>query len=217
MVITSDRSMPLDGRLLRGIDVSDHQREIDWSAVAASGISFAIIKATEGATWTSPRFAERWRGARQAGLRVSAYGWFKPASSSPEAQAAHLLEVYRAVEGWADLPLVLDVEEFHVANRMTSADLAARVLACAEIVKGEIGIAPLIYTYSAFAAEHLSGPEAMPLARFPLWLADYRRAPVVPPPWTDWTIWQTTGSGHCPGVTGPVDLDSAKPAAFLNP
>lgn len=201
--------------LLRGIDVSDCQSRIDWAAVAASGISFAIVKATEGATWTSRGFAERWGGARQAGLKVSAYGWFKPHSSSPEAQATHLLEVYRAVGGWADLPLVLDVEEFHSADGVSSDDLAARVLACAAIIEDEIGVAPMIYTYSNFAQDHFRGPEAAPLGRLPLWLADYRAVPTVPSPWTDWTLLQTTGRGACHGVDGPVDLDLAKPAAFL--
>lgn len=201
--------------LLRGVDVSDCQPRIDWGAVAASGISFAVVKATEGASWTSRGFAERWAGARAAGLRVSAYGWFKPHSSSPEAQAAHLLEVYRAVEGWADLPLVLDVEEFNRADGASSADLAVRVLACAAVVEDELGVAPMVYTYPGFALEHFRVPEAAPLARLPLWLADYRREVVVPPPWTDWALLQTTGKGRCPGVSGDVDLDLAKPGAFL--
>ena len=207
--------MPPADQLLRGVDVSDAQHSVDWEAVAASGISFAVIKATEGATWTSRSFAERWGGARRAGLKVSAYGWFKPHSSSPETQAAHLLEVYRAVEGWADLPLVLDVEEFHLADGVSSAELAVRVLACAEIVEDETGVAPMVYTYSNFALDHFRVPQAAPLARLPLWLADYRSEPVVPPPWTDWTLLQTTGKGRCPGIVGDVDLDLARPKAFL--
>jgi len=31
-----------------GIDVSSHQPSVNWAAVAANGISFAYIKATEG-------------------------------------------------------------------------------------------------------------------------------------------------------------------------
>ena len=32
----------------RGIDVSGHQRRINWRAVKSNGIAFAYIKATEG-------------------------------------------------------------------------------------------------------------------------------------------------------------------------
>ena len=34
--------------MLRGIDVSTHQGTIDWDEVAGTGLSFAIIKATQG-------------------------------------------------------------------------------------------------------------------------------------------------------------------------
>ena len=33
-----------DCTLMRGIDVSDHQGEIDWQAVAASGVEFAVSR-----------------------------------------------------------------------------------------------------------------------------------------------------------------------------
>lgn len=35
-----------------GLDVSQHQGNIDWEAVADDGISFVYIKATEGGDWT---------------------------------------------------------------------------------------------------------------------------------------------------------------------
>ena len=207
---------PLDS-LHRGIDVSDHQPPVDWPTVAASGVTFAVVKATEGATWRGRKFADHWSGARAAGLRVGAYHWFKPATSTPEEQAANFLEVYRSVEGWAELPLALDVEEFNPADRISSSGLVRRVLACAAIVEREVGVAPLIYTYSAFARAHFFSPEAEKLAKYPLWLADYRRTPVVPPPWSDWTVLQTTGRGRCPGVRGNVDLNVAKSSVFLAP
>ena len=34
----------------RGIDVSRHQKTIDWEKVAADNVQFVYIKATEGAT-----------------------------------------------------------------------------------------------------------------------------------------------------------------------
>ena len=43
---------------IRGIDVSHHQGSIDWNAIAASGVEFAYIKATEGGDWIDHRFKE---------------------------------------------------------------------------------------------------------------------------------------------------------------
>jgi lysozyme len=42
------------------IDVSHFQGEIDWRAVAAAGVHFAFIKATEALDDVHPRFAQNW-------------------------------------------------------------------------------------------------------------------------------------------------------------
>jgi len=48
-----------------GVDVSEHQGEIDWTRVAAAQVRFAYVKATEGADYTDSRFAASWRGVRR--------------------------------------------------------------------------------------------------------------------------------------------------------
>ena len=53
---------------IHGTDVSKYQTNVDWSAVRASGISFAFIKATEGGDRVDDRFKEHWNGAHQAGI-----------------------------------------------------------------------------------------------------------------------------------------------------
>src|SRR5919106_2541264 len=59
---------PLEQGERYGIDVSAHQDIIDWRRVAADGITFAYIKATEGGDFTDDRFEENWRGAQDTGL-----------------------------------------------------------------------------------------------------------------------------------------------------
>ena len=56
-----------------GVDVSLHQGVIDWRRVAADGVSFAYIKATEGGDHTDPLFAGNWERAARAGLQRGAY------------------------------------------------------------------------------------------------------------------------------------------------
>src|SRR5699024_1928048 len=51
-----------------GIDVSSHQREVDWPQVSADGVGFAYLKATEGAGFTDSHFRRNWDGARAAGI-----------------------------------------------------------------------------------------------------------------------------------------------------
>ena len=62
-------------RALQGIDVSTFQQEIDWQAVADSGIDFAFIRAGyrgygKGGIVEDDRFRRNVAGARAAGLRV---------------------------------------------------------------------------------------------------------------------------------------------------
>ena len=64
-----------------GIDVSSHQRDIDWSQVSADGVGFAYIKATEGAGFTDSHFRSNWDGARAAGITPGAYHYFTLCSS----------------------------------------------------------------------------------------------------------------------------------------
>ena len=51
---------------IRGIDVSHHQRDINWDAVKGAGISFSYIKATEGADFKDKRFQANWAEADAA-------------------------------------------------------------------------------------------------------------------------------------------------------
>ena len=65
-----------------GIDVSRHQGAIDWPRVAAAGIRFAWIKATEGGDYRDPAFGRNWELAEAAGVRRGAYHfvyWCRPA------------------------------------------------------------------------------------------------------------------------------------------
>jgi len=53
---------------VHGVDVSHHQGEIDWQAVAADGVAFAFIKATEGGDFVDPRFAKNWKRSAAAAI-----------------------------------------------------------------------------------------------------------------------------------------------------
>ena len=53
---------------IHGIDVSKFQGDIDWNAVANSGVKFAWIKATEGGDRLDQRFQANWAGAKAAGV-----------------------------------------------------------------------------------------------------------------------------------------------------
>ena len=49
---------------VKGVDVSAHQKEIDWRGLASEDISFAFIKATEGSSHVDKNFKKNWREAK---------------------------------------------------------------------------------------------------------------------------------------------------------
>lgn len=61
----------------RGIDVSAHQTDQNWAALAAGGLVFAMAKASEGQHSRDDRFATHITGMKSAGLVPGAYhfGW----------------------------------------------------------------------------------------------------------------------------------------------
>src|ERR1035441_11119971 len=61
-----------------GLDVSDHQPRIDWSAVRSGGAQFAYVKATEGNRSVNPDFAAQYDGSHETGLIRGAYHFALP-------------------------------------------------------------------------------------------------------------------------------------------
>lgn len=174
---------------------------IDWNAVAASGVSGAYVKVTQGTEYTSPLFLAQWIGARSAGLRVGAYH-FLSHDTDPAEQAAHFLKAYDDVVQRDVMVPALDVETAWLGGDPKCADAAATWL---DKVSKALGVLPRLYTYAAFARAFRSRPE---LARYPLWLARYSAHdtwPPAPAPWTEVDLWQYSGTGHVPGIAGNAD------------
>ena len=78
---TPQRVVPKDSV---GIDVARYQGDIDWQTVSKEKILFVYIKATEGKTYTDPKFHQNIKGAQKAGLKVGAYHFFRMTSGARE-------------------------------------------------------------------------------------------------------------------------------------
>lgn len=183
---------------LPGIDVSHWRGTIDWSAVAADGVEFAFVKATEGGDYTDPRFAENWAASKRAGVVRGAYHFFRPQTDAA-AQAAHFLRTVQLAPG--DLPPVLDVE---VTDGRSAESIAAGVRTWLQEVERATGRRPIIYTRASFWTAQMGGG----FGAYPLWVAHYGvSAPNIPAGWSRWTFWQHSDAGRVEGVSGGVDLN----------
>jgi lysozyme len=191
-----------DGQLVEGCDVSHFQGDIDWSAVAGAPKHFAYIKATDGVSYSDPRYATNYASAGTAGVLRGAYHFFRHGLPGAD-QASHFLSVASPKRG--DLPPVLDLEDPPASQPIADylAEAAAWVSAVSSAIGGQ---APVIYCSPSFWSDTLGEPNRF--SSNPLWIAHYiTHDPTVPNPWTRYTFWQYTDSGTVPGISAKVDLD----------
>ena len=199
-----------DGKNARtGVDVSVYQQEIDWAAVAADGVDFAMIRLgyrgyTQGGLNLDKQFEKNIQGALEAGLDVGVY--FFSQAISPEEAEEEADFVLAALEGY-DLtyPVAYDWEPIEPGNGARTDNMDSGTLTqCAKAFCARIrekGYAPVIYLnqdlgYLTFDLEEL--------ADIPIWLAEYGETPDF---YYDFDLWQYSHTGQVAGIEGNVDLN----------
>jgi lysozyme len=192
-----------DGTEARGINVSHYQGLIAWNDIAATGYTFAIIKATQGTEFVDEFFERNWQVLKTTGLVRGASHFLDPTLDGA-AQARHALATIAPTSG--DLPLIVDVESLGPGG---GEEVTKTLKAFLAEVKAESGHEAMIYASPAFWNDHIAPHLDGPLSN-PFWIAEYgptMRAVATLPPWT---IWQYSKRGAAAGIAGPVDLDRAR-------
>lgn len=189
---------------VHGIDASRYQGVIDWQSAAASGVSFAYLKATEGGDGLDPALDVNWRGAAQAGIPRGAFHFFYFCRPAQE-QARWFIKTVPRAQG--ALPPVLDIEWTPFSPTCTLRPDAATVRAEAEVfltlLERHYGQRPLIYTTPEFFATNQMGR----IPRTEFWLRSVADHPSNTYPGQPWRFWQYSGTGGVPGINGPVDTN----------
>lgn len=201
----SDSTLPI------GIDVSNHQGHIDWASVAASGIEFAIIKASEGTWYRDPYFPANWAGAKDHGIRRGAYHFMRPDRCKEIDEAVYFYSVVE--EQGIDTGDFLDIDVEDDPNHCLAVAQSHGISIpeytsnlCLDI-SDEAGFDPLIYTARNVINQYgfASHPE---LGKYGLWLASWgSQFPTPPDPWELVAFWQYSASGSVPGISGDVDMN----------
>ncbi len=189
------------GPTVQGIDVSSWQGDINWDAVAGSGIRFAIVRIGDG-TYRDRTFASNWSNARRVGLIRGAYQFFEP-QQDPVVQADIVVAAVGRL-GAGDLPVVCDVEAPNPG--VSPATYVARLRTWVDRVEAGTGRRPIIYT-GRYYWDPFVASSYFPQNGYPLWHAQYTSAscPNINDRWHDWLMWQYTSSGSVPGIGGRVD------------
>ncbi|WP_235874931.1 GH25 family lysozyme [Saccharopolyspora aridisoli] len=200
------------GPPVEGIDVSNHNGDIDWSQVAAEGKKFTFVLATDGTSFTNPRYGEQYHGAKEAGLIAGAYHFARPGSSSAEEQAERFLNTAEYQADGKTLPPVLDLEVDPKAGGcygLNVDQMQQWTKTFNEKVKDRTGKDAIIYANPSFWRECMGSTDSF--GNHALWLASYDvDNPAVPSGFGDWDFWQYTSKGKVAGINTNTDLNQYK-------
>ena len=189
---------------MNGIDISNHQKGIAVSNIAAD---FVIVKATQGTSYKSPSFTTQINDAIVSGKLIGAYHYASQGGAIPEAE--HFLSTVSPYIGRAILAL-----DWEGKDNVNFSNYQYAV-AWLKYVEQRTGIKPFIYMSKSVCRQYPWD------ASFPLWCAQYKnKLPTTyqDTPWTDakgfgpWArcqILQYASTGLLWGHLGFLDLDKA--------
>lgn len=192
--------------MIKGIDISEWQSNVDYEKVKKAGISFVILRSGYGQKTEDKMFAKHLKGFQAAGIPLHGVYWFMYAKSNVEARAnaEKALEIAKKYSLPKDCFIWCDVEYDTVTNAKKSGVTLGRneinlftVTFCEKIKEG--GYRTGIYANNDYRKNMYT---AETLAKYPLWLADYSGGPDVP-----CLYQQFTSKEKVDGFSGGVDGD----------
>ena len=183
---------------MKGIDISMHNGNIDFSKIESNGVLACYIKATEGVNYIDPKFRTYVNLIRNTGINYGMYH-FMSERTSPSMQA---IDFYNAIKDTSyNLIPVLDIESNSMGRNRTQ--ISNRCLEFLNKFYELTKIRCIIYTGGYFGRDLLNSS----VKTYNGWIAHYG---VSTPLNTGFKVvgHQYTDSGKIPGINGYVDLNN---------
>ena len=188
---------------LIGIDVSNHQGDIDWETVKNSGVEFVFIRIgyghnREAKIMEDEKFRQNLEGARNVGLKVGLYFYsYATEIWEAEEQANWIVKTLNGEK--IDLPIVFDYETWksfptYNINIVDLNKVAKRFLD----ILHDNGYEGMNYSSKYYLNTIWN------ISEYPTWLAHYVSKTNYD---KDFKVWQFSNTGEVPGINGFVDLD----------
>jgi lysozyme len=175
------------------IDISHHNGTPNLANAQQAGILAIIHKATQGSTFVDPMYQPNLGQALALGMLWGAYHFGN--GDDGVSQAEFFLSTVKPAPGTL---LVLDFESNTAGSTMSLQEARDFV----SHVETLTGFWPGLYGGS-YLKEQLGTQIDPILQNCWLWLAQYGPTAVLPPGWSQWTLWQYT-DGHIVPETNPI-------------
>ncbi len=209
-----------DYDVINGIDISAWQGTIDWEAVKADGVEFALIRVayrgygSAGTLSTDTMYKTNIQGALDAGLDVGVYIYSQAITvAEAKEEANYILNLIGDYS--INLPVIMDFEYAatgvgRLYNAYLSVSEATKICKafCAQVESKNY--TAMVYANKSMLSSSLTASSIASL--YPIWLAQYpsydsstgsKHASYT----GTYSYWQYTSSGSVSGISGNVDMD----------
>ncbi|MCM1065427.1 MAG: glycoside hydrolase family 25 protein [Eubacterium sp.] len=192
----------------KGIDVSRHQGNIDWTQVAQDGVEFAFIRVAyrgygTGKLEEDSHFDQNVQGAQAAGIKTGVYFYSQAITEEEILEEANLV-LQKVAPYQLECPIVFDVELVSGANgrmnNITPEERTALTLLFCQTIEAA-GYKPMIYHNTEMGALKI---DVAALEDYDKWFASYSETLYYP---YEYKVWQYTSHGKVAGISSEVDLN----------
>lgn len=192
------------------IDLSHNNADVQFGQAKEDGILAVFFKSSQGSSYKDPTLVSRLNRARSVGLLVGVYHFIDGSAYGHQCD-----NFDEAISGLGPVLPVLDFE-----HNPSGADATADI--CGDMVDTLLDAwerHPGIYGSDYLARLNSPEPHGNALDCW-LWEARYgTHAPVPPPPFKNWTLWQYSENGPLTlggTVRTDIDLSVYNPAVFTD-
>lgn len=185
---------------IQGIDISNHQGNIEWNEIDKTKVHFVYIKATEGGDFKDSKFQHNWKSAKSSNFPVGAYHFFTFCKSGKE-QADNFINTVPIEKN--SLPPVIDLEfGGNCKLNKSKQDVITEIEIFENLIYKTYNKKPILYVteefYNEFLIDNFLDNE--------LWFRDVFKRPKIIGN-RKWLIWQYANRAHLKGIKTYVDLN----------
>ena len=197
--------------ILKGIDVSYCQNEVDWDTAKASGlVDFAILRAGYGreTSQVDTQFERNYAACKRLGIPCGAY-WFSYAMSADEAKREAQVFLQTIKGKSFEYPVYMDLE---LAKQFALGKAACSAIVDAFLsVLEQSGYYAGLYCSTYYLDNYLSDSIK---SRYTVWCAQYASKCTYQNPYGIWQYnvagneeYDIIGQKSIPGIIGECDMD----------
>lgn len=200
--VTATFSVTVYDDILRGIDVSKWQKDIDWKKVSISGVDFVMIRSSFGSEDVDQCLKKNVEGCEKYGIP---YGFYHYTYAKNAAEAANEAKFFlKNIRKYSpEYPIVLDIEE-EFYKKMSRKQVTEVLVTFMDIIE-DAGYYAMVYNSPNFIKACI---DTSKLEKYDIWIACWGDEERLSSLYDGhYGMWQYSATGRVNGIDGDVDMD----------